>query len=425
MQPIIADIDLGEGKADPLALIRGDYLRALQAQSDYTKTIQKGIDEGRRISAEELQIWQGTIRRRLEIEAEYQKAKKQLELQAQLDAGTISAEQYEQQLAIEIEKIDAATRKAMEKIGHKKSKKWNIWTALFGTDVKDEATGTISRVIGEDVKYALDQTMNSYKQATKYIDEYIDALARQAQQAIETANTEVDMARKVYESELEARANGYANAVETARMEYEQKLAMQKKAQEEAEKIQRVQLAMESAAQAANLITATSSILASYASLPGIGQALAVAGIAAMWTTFLAAKVKAAQVTKYGEGMSEYLDYGGSHASGNDIDFGVGRDGRRRRVERGEVIGVINKRNVRRYGASKVTGIIDSLNRGTFDYKYGNAFGNTVVAANGRSTDLRKLESGVDALVKQGEYRETTDGNKRIIQYRNLTRIIR
>ena len=413
------------GLDDPLREVRGAYVAALAELQKYTQSIQDGLDSGRKIGADELADWQEVIRKKIEAEANYQKAKMQLELQGRLDAQQISQQEYEDLLKIEYAKIDSAAGKAIDKIGHKKGKKWNLWTALFGTDVKDEATGTISRVIGEDLKFALDQTMNSYKEATKYIDEYIDALARQAQQAIETANTEVDMARKVYESELEARANGYANAVDTARMEYEQKLQLQRKAQKEAEKIQKTQLAMESAAQAANLITATTSIIASYSSLPFVGQALAIAGIATMWATFLAAKIKAAQVTQYGEGMSEYLDYGGSHASGNDIDFGVGRDGRRRRVERGEVIGVINKRNVRRYGASKVTGIIDSLNKGTFDYKYGNAFGNTVVAANGQGADLHKLESGVDALVKQGEYRETTDGNKRIIQYRNLTRIIR
>ena len=411
-------------KDDPLAEVRGAYWDALREMRDYTFQIQVGLDEGRKIGTEELADWQEIIRKKVEAEAEFQKAKKELELKGMLEAGQISQTEYEQRVGIAMEEIDAAARKSIDKIGRKREKRWNLWVALFGTDRKDETTGTITRELGEDVKYALDQTMNAYKTATKYIDEYIDALSRAAQQAIETANTEVDMARKVYEAELEARANGYANAVDTARMEYEQKLQMQKKAQEESAKIQKTQLAMESASQAASLLTATANILASYSKLPVIGQALAIAGIATMWTTFLAAKVKAGQVTKYGEGMSEYLDYGGSHASGHDIDFGVTPDGRRRRVERGEVIGVINKRNVRRYGASTVTGIIDSLNKGNFEYKYGNAFTPAIVAG-GRSADLHKLESGVDALVRQGEYREVRDGDKRIIQYKNLTRIIR
>lgn len=420
--PIIADVMEETVMTDPLAMIRNDYWRAMQAQAGFTKEIQKGIQEGRQISAEEQQLWQSVIRRRIEIEAEYKKAEAELSLRKMLEEGKITQTEYEQQLGIEAEKIDVAARKALSKVGKAKGKKWNLWTALFGTDIADETTGTVTRVIGEDVKYALDQTANGYKQAIGFIDEYIDALQREAEQAIETARTEADLAKTVLEAELEAKANGYANSVDLARKEYEEKLALQEKAQKESEKIQKVQLAMESLSQAANLTTATTSIIASYASLPGIGQALAAAAIIAMWGTFLTAKAKAFQVTKYGEGMSEYLDYGGSHASGNDIDFGVAKNGRRRRVERGEVIGVINKRRVSKYGASTVTGIIDSLNKGTFEYKYGNAFRGAVIAPNG--ANLSHLENGVDALVRQGEYRETVANGRRIIQYKNLTRTV-
>ena len=412
-----------EALTDPLAEVRKAYYEALVAQRNYTKQIQQGIDEGRTIGQEELKGWQETIKKRLEAEAEFQKAKKILELKGMLDAGKITQEEYEMRVGIVVEETDAALRKAIDKIGRKRGKRWNIWTALFGTDVKDEATGTISRILGEDVKYGLDQTMNAYKSATKYVDEYIDALVRQAEQAVATAETEKDMARQWLDAELEARANGYANSVDLAWKEYNERKKAQEQAQRDAERYQRLQLAMESASQAANLVTATTGILKSYSALPLLGQALAVAGIAAMWTTFLAAKAKAAQVTRYGEGMSEYLDYGGSHASGNDIDFGVGRDGRRRRVERGEVIGVIRKRNVRKYGASTVTGIIDSLNRGDFEYKYGNAFSPAIINGGG-TTNLSRLERGVDALVQQGEYKETTVGGRRVIRYKNLTRRI-
>lgn len=414
-----------QAEADPLAQVRKAYVNAISAMRQYSDTIQEGLDSGRKISQEELKDWQGVIKKKLLAEAEYQKAKKQLELQGRLDAKQISEDEYKDLLAIESAKIDAITTKAIDKLGKSKGKKWNIWTAIFGTDIKDETTGTISRVLGEDVKFALDQVSNTYKNATTYVNEYIDALARLAQQAVETANTEVENAQMVYEKELEAKANGYANSVDTARKEYEEKLKIKKKAQEEEAKIQRVQLAMESASQAANLITATTSIIKAYSSLPIVGQVLAIAGIATMWATFIAAKAKAASVTQYGEGMSEYLDYGGSHASGNDIDFGTTRDGRRRRVERGEVVGVISKRRVAKYGASRVTGIIDSLNRGDFEYKYANAFGTTWLTADSGKADLSRLEGGVNTLVKQGEYRETYQDGKRIIQYKNLRRVIR
>lgn len=409
---------------DPLREVENALLAARTAANGYAQKIQSEIDEGKKIRAEELAEWQELIVKKIEAEKAFQLAKKELELKGKLDAGEITQEQYQRELALYEQQLEAIAMKAISKVGVAKGKRWNLWTFLFGKDVINTESGTISRILGEDVKYGLDQMMNAFKQSVKYIDEYIDAMARAAKQAEETANTEVDMARKVYEAELEARANGYANAVDTARMEYEQRLAMQKKAQKESEKIQKLQLAMESASQAASLLTATANIIAAYSSMPLIGQALAIAGIATMWTTFAAAKIRASEVTKYGEGMSEYLDYGGSHASGRDIDFGRAKDGRRRRVERGEVIGVINKRNVRKYGVSTVRGVIDSLNKGTFEYKYGNAFAPTLIEG-GTKADLHRLENGVDALVRQGEYREMRDGDKRIIQYKNLTRVIR
>ena len=148
--------------------------------------------------------------------------------------------------------------------------------------------------------------------------------------------------------------------------------------------------------------------------------------VAVMLGTFVAAKIKAAQVAKqqnYGDGMVEYLDYGGSHQSGNDIDFGTAKDGTRRRVERGEMIGVINKRSVSKFGVSTVSSIIDSLNKGTFNDKFG--VGITYLGDERRSADLSKLEKGVTSLIKQGEKRvyvsdgriiEITGNRKRIIK---------
>ena len=194
-----------------------------------------------------------------------------------------------------------------------------------------------------------------------------------------------------------------------------------------------------------------------------------------MFGSFIAAKVQAAQVAQtYGEGMAEYLDYGGSHASGHDIDFGRTKDGKQRRVERGEVVGVIRKDKVQKYGVDKVLDIINSLNNGTYndrvmssDELLSNVFGETPESAanlaylrakvgdmlgGGESlsmglktpitansgidyssafegaralTDLSVLERGVGELIKQGELRvvQTAEGR---IEYRgNNKRIIR
>lgn len=205
-----------------------------------------------------------------------------------------------------------------------------------------------------------------------FIDELIDKRIEMAEIAIEAAEKESEAAKTALDYEMEARANGYANNVELTRKEYEERLAIEQEAIAEKERLQKQQEAINSAMQLSDLITATAGILKGYSGIPLGGQILALAAIATMWSTFAAAKATAAQMTatKYGEGMSEYLDYGGSHASGHDIDFGADKNGRRRRVERGEMIGVINKRNVEKYGVSRITDIIQSLNKGTFEKKY-------------------------------------------------------
>lgn len=205
-----------------------------------------------------------------------------------------------------------------------------------------------------------------------FIDELIDKRIEMAEIVLEVAEKEAEAAKTALDYEMEARANGYANNVELTRKEYEERLAIEQEAIAEKERLQKQQEAINSAMQLSDLITATAGILKGYSGIPLVGQILALAAIATMWSTFAAAKVTAAQMTatKYGEGMSEYLDYGGSHASGHDIDFGADKNGRRRRVERGEMIGVINKRNVEKYGVSRITDIIQSLNKGTFEKKY-------------------------------------------------------
>ena len=273
-----------------------------------------------------------------------------------------------------------------------------------------------------------------------FIDELIDKRIEMAEIAVEAAEKESDAAKTALDYEMEARANGYANNVELTRKEYEKRLAIEQEAIAEKERLQKQQEAINSAMQLSDLITATAGILKGYSDIPLAGQILALAAIATMWSTFAAAKVTAAQMTatKYGEGMSEYLDYGGSHASGNDVDFGADKNGRRRRVERGEMIGVINKRNVEKYGVNTISGIIDSLNKGTFERKFALA---DVVAPEMNAdlyhlafagleremagTDLERVESSLQTLVEQGETKVVTTPYGRIEYKGNNKRIIR
>jgi len=274
---------------------------------------------------------------------------------------------------------------------------------------------------------ALNTALNSVKDS---LSEIADAWLSAADAAVAAADKQVDAAQKVLDAQIEARNQGYANEVETAQKE----LALAQKNREAAlkdqQRAQRAQALMDSATQASSLVTASANIWKAFSGGGPIGIAAAIAAMAVMWGSFAAAKLKAAQVTKseqYGEGTVELLE-GGSHASGNDIDLGVKRDGTRRRAEGGEFFAVINKRSSRRF-RGVIPDVINSLNDGSFADRYRRANASLSGAAVGMvvaGTDVSNLERDVAAIRRQGDETRTVDqmGNV-VIRYKNLTRKIK
>ena len=280
--------------------------------------------------------------------------------------------------------------------------------------------------LDDDQQSALNEAIGTTVEA---INGVIDAWLQEAEAAVTTANARVEAAQRALDAEIEARNNGYANNVVQAQKELELEKQQQQKAIEEKQKAQKAQLAIDTITQASSLITASANIWSSLSGIPVVGVGLAVAALATMWGSFLASKAKAAQVTKesYGDGTVELLQ-GGSHASGNDIDLGMTKDGKNRRAEGGEYFAIINKRNSRRFG-SIIPDVINSFNDGTFADKYQRANSDmagvalAMVGSNG--TDVSALERGVDAIRKQGERTRFVDGDGNTIEiYKNVTRKI-
>ena len=280
--------------------------------------------------------------------------------------------------------------------------------------------------LDSDQQSALNEAIGATVEA---INGVIDAWLQEAEAAVTAANARVEAAQSALDAEIEARNNGYANNVVQAQKELELEKAKQQKAIEEKQKAQKAQLAIDTITQASSLITASANIWSSLSGIPVVGVGLAVAALATMWGSFLASKAKAAQVTKesYGDGTVELLQ-GGSHASGNDIDLGMTKDGKNRRAEGGEYFAIINKRNSRRFG-SIIPDVINSFNDGTFADKYQRANSDmagvalAMVGSNG--TDVSALERGVDAIRKQGERTRFVDGDGNTIEiYKNVTRKI-
>lgn len=383
-------------------------------------------------------------------EAEYQKKLLLMRLESADKATRITKDKYDIELAI----IDENLAKALNKLKGKQRRKVDIWDLLFGSKQTDEY-GNVYKKLDEDTKAFIHEVINSLNTAMQYMDEFMDKRIEMAEIAVEAAQRESEAAKTYLDYEMEARANGYANNVDLARREYEEKLAIEQKAIEEKQRLQKIQEGIDTVTQISSLVTATAQLWAAYASIPFAGQALAIAATALMWGSFAAAKIQAAQLANaktYGEGGMEYIDYGGSHASGKDVDFGRTKDGRPRRVEKGEVVSVINKKNVEKYGVSNIENIINSLNNGTFEKQYiSSRFASTLSKSSnvvesterntlgdmyslafsmlgmpsGESADLSTIERGIGTLVSQNDVRVVPTPYGRIEYRGNNTRIIR
>lgn len=337
---------------------------------------------------------------RLRLEAEKERLKKLLALYQQ-DGKKLADEEIKL-----IKKQIAGIDVELEKNQKRDSDIYDVLGFKLSDEKKDAIDASLS--------YAMDG-----------LNQFVSAWTEAADKKRQLADAEVERTKNVLQAEIEARANGYANEVETARKEYEESKKMQAKAAEDQKRAQRAQMALDTASQASNLITATSVILKQF------GMPWAIPMIALMWGTFAAAKIKAVQAVsagteKYAEGTVEMLQ-GGSHQSGNDIDLGRKSDGTRRRAEGGEYFAVINKRNSRKY-RSVIPDVINSLNAGTFADKYLNAYdgGAINIQPMVQQQDLTRLTDDVHSIKEQGDRLTMFDKNGHmVVQYKNLKRVIK
>ena len=304
--------------------------------------------------------------------------------------------------------------------------KVNDSLSFIGRVGKYGPSGALLSYMGFDDE-GLQAWNDAVNQVVSNLQEIAQAEVDIAQAAVDAAEKRVEAAQTAYDAEVEGRNNGYANQVATKKKELQQEKKNMQEKQKLLEQAQKRQEAINTVVQASSLITASANIWSAMSSVPIIGPALALAAIATMWTSFAVAKVKAKQATRaanqeYGEGGLEFLE-GGSHASGNDIDLHQrNSEGKNMRAEGGEAMAIINKRNTRKY-KRVLPDIINSLNKGTFEEKFTNAFANGETVQNKfiqtePRADLTKLENGVEAIKKQNSERiyALSDGRTLIIR---------
>ena len=409
-QELLANSQLIESQKQDEAAINAKYDRQI-LQQDQTYQSERAMllfDQQQALNQSEFDLLKTTEeeKTRYKLQAEKERLQKILEL-AQSGGQQLSDIEIKT-IQNTIKKIDQEIEQVSKRAGNK-----DIYD-LVGLRLDDDQKQAISDSVGFSIQQ---------------LQSILAAQVQLKEQALQNAQEEVEAAQSKVDKEIEARNNGYANDVATAQKELELAKQREQKALKEKQKAQKQQQALDTLTQTSSLITASANIWSSLSVIPIVGPALAVAAIATMWASFAAAKIKAKEVTKtedaeYGEGGMEFLD-GGSHQSGNDVDLGTMPDGRRRRAEGGEAFAIINKTSTRKYRKA-LPGIIKSINNGTFEKKYLNAFGTDGVAinVNGTTFDSRELEKDVREIKEQGKRRYIIDSRGRMIEsYKNLKRV--
>jgi len=287
-----------------------------------------------------------------------------------------------------------------------------------------QAEKTIWDYIGlGDSPEAQEAIQNSVETMKGVLDDIFAARLEDAQRTRELYDTQIAETQRALDTETRLMEEGFANNVDAKRKELEQLKVARATALKEEEKALKAQRALDTAMQISSLVTATADIIKAYAKIPIIGQILSIAAIAAMWGTFVAAKTKAAQVTKLAEGgvgTDTGMITGKRHSEGGErlLDHVE--------VERGEMFGVLNRRASAKYGKA-FTEIVNNFNRDNLVVDRSDAVNNINIDVNGLSERLDKVEY---QLIRQNEFIMSRPNvqdypNMRIEKRGNKTRIIR
>ena len=277
-------------------------------------------------------------------------------------------------------------------------------------------------------KQAMSAASTWYNTTKGYINDLINSYIELANAKANAAKESTDAAQKEYDKEKALLESGYAANVEATWAEYQEKKSAQEKAEADAKAAAQVQQELNETSTLGNLIVAASNIWKTFSVMGPVGVAAAVSAIGTMFAEFVAAKVKASEVSQYGEGGFEVLE-GGSHASGHDIDLGVkNRKGRRMRAEGKEGLGIFSRRAMSHYGASDIEAMVNSVNRLEFE---GNAdkrmslersVGMAVLSA--PRTDLHRVESDLHKLVGYGSRSRTVNADGSVTEIRKNAKIV-
>lgn len=192
------------------------------------------------------------------------------------------------------------------------------WFELLGL-------GELSQEQRAAVEDAAKQMLDSITQITGFIIDQYDRQIEKKKEVISQIDDSIGDLEDQLNKEKDLREAGLANNVEAIQAELDEKKKAREEEVKQAEEIQKkqqaiakLQLVVDTAVQASNLITASAKIFKSLADIPFVGIPLAITTIALMTGAFITAKVKAFQMVneqKQTFGGGGYID-GKAHTQG-------------------------------------------------------------------------------------------------------------
>lgn len=298
-------------------------------QSTLTKLREQYKDEETLLVELEAALLANVNAEKTKITNEY--GKKSLEEQEKLSLlavemmsqfGTVNEKtENQKQIALLAVKIDFAEKnlQLLEAIGGEENKVQIAQAKKLIQDLKKEVEAESKKGKGfdffefiglgdlssEQKDAVLDAADKMYKAIKEITDAIIDQYDRQIdkkQETIDQIDDEIGELEESLDREKELRDQGFANNVEAIEAEIAQKehqkneeIRQQQDLLEQKKKMQKAQLAIDTAIQLTNLITASTNIFNALSTIPFVGIPLAIATIGLMFGAFAVTKAKAAQ----------------------------------------------------------------------------------------------------------------------------------
>lgn len=218
---------------------------------------------------------------------------------------------------------------------------------------------SLQKLLGLDDKQ-MDAVKEGAQMALNELASFLDQTVALRQQEVQSLTQAIEEKGRELDREIDLNKEGFASNVETKQAEYEELKAQRQKAMKDQQQAQRAQMALDTAVQASNLITSSTSIYKTLSPLGPLGIGIAVATIATMFGTFLAAKAKALQATKTPtfEKGGGFEIKGASHKEGG-VDLIDNKSGKKLAEYEGhEYLFAINKKSTYKY-----TELLEAINK--------------------------------------------------------------